>query len=399
MSKKMLLAAGAAALLIISIVGSIVFSRLLTLSLSELEEKAGEIDTLFNVAARKHVDVYFQLADRYFKTENYEKSYSAVKKGLMLDPLRLTYQLLAVKIEIALKKYQAAAQRLDYILSAQPPLLLKIQCKLLAQKIPNKEYAYIPEAVHPLFSKKILLWVYPGIDRQLVYAITSRIQHEYRISIDQVPSPVAEDPNHSRDSFDMLAVSFINSFRTQSRQSVIDTFLKDTKLPNTVLHTKDGRRLFMQYVFLTLNNNPDAWQHFTSNYTLQYDASVLIKQIEQEYTAAISDKKDILGVLALTTHDIYSGDDNNNFLFGLYSGNIAVVSVNRFDCGNDVESAIVQSLTSAGHLIGIPRCSSPHCVRSYAHSLSEHHQKGSELCNECRENINRRYAEIETAGE
>ena len=151
----------------------------------------------------------------------------------------------------------------------------------------------------------------------------------------------------------------------------------------------------MQHIFIKSGYNRKDWEDFTQTYNIQYDANVLIQQARRYALQKLNDPN-ILGVLAVTSKDIYSGKDDNNFLFGLYDMHVALMSLHRFitpETKNSViiNRAVMQGLASAGHLIGIPRCSMKGCARAYAHSLAEQDAKQPHLCFECIRNINAVY--------
>ena len=68
-------------------------------NLAALEQRASELDGMFNVAARKYVDVYFTLSDIYAEKKDYEKAYRTVIKGLQLDSSNYSYQYKAAFFE------------------------------------------------------------------------------------------------------------------------------------------------------------------------------------------------------------------------------------------------------------------------------------------------------------
>jgi predicted Zn-dependent protease len=49
-----------------------------------------------------------------------------------------------------------------------------------------------------------------------------------------------------------------------------------------------------------------------------------------------------------------------------------------------LERTVKQGISSTFHILDIPRCTPPTCVRAYPHTLVEHDQKTGELCRDCR---------------
>lgn len=98
-----------------------------------------------------------------------------------------------------------------------------------------------------------------------------------------------------------------------------------------------------------------------------------------------------VGYLGVTSLDIYAKD--YNFLFGWASPSGGIMSYHRFKADfNDeipnkerlVKRTIMQSLSSAGYIFGVERCTAPTCARAYPHSLAEHDAKDAKLCPACR---------------
>ena len=175
----------------------------------------------------------------------------------------------------------------------------------------------------------------------------------------------------------------------------IAPFLQKIGLTKDDLNKKENRLLFMKNIFIQSGYNRKNWEDFNLSYAMQYDANILIRQV-RHYAKQRCTEPNIIGVLAITSKDIYSGQDDNNFLFGLYDRHIAVMSLNRFITPKTKNSviinrAVMQGLASAGHLIGIPRCSMKGCARAYAHSLAEQDAKQPHLCFECIRNTNAVY--------
>lgn len=97
-----------------------------------------------------------------------------------------------------------------------------------------------------------------------------------------------------------------------------------------------------------------------------------------------------LGVLGITSQDIFSND--NNFVFGLAAPGRGVVSCNRFitsnaDNGMTIKKTVMQTLSSAGFILGIPRCSLPTCARSYVSNVEDQDEKEAKLCIECQSSL------------
>ena len=128
----------------------------------------------------------------------------------------------------------------------------------------------------------------------------------------------------------------------------------------------------------------------------QYDANALMNQISGRFRNMMNEPYS-LGILGITAEDIYT--DDYNFLFGLGQTRLGVMSYARFlldkpSTEQFEKRAVMQAFSSAGIIIGIPRCTYPSCARAYPHSLEEHDRKDLMLCYECRQNLRQRYARL-----
>jgi predicted Zn-dependent protease len=101
--------------------------------------------------------------------------------------------------------------------------------------------------------------------------------------------------------------------------------------------------------------------------------------------------------LGITKQDIYEND--YRFLFGRAHKKWGVTSYARFLLGGPEPTneqferrTIIQSLPSAGSVLGIPRPTNPNCARAYPNSLAEMDRKSMELCDECKMNLRKLYS-------
>ena len=361
--------------------------------LETLERQATELDGMFNVSARKYADTYFTLSDIYSEKQEYEKAYNAVIKGLQLESANYPYQYKAAYLEVQHKKYAEAFQRIQYIIAAcNDPSIIR-RCNELLKKFPN-----IPiekTTVQSMYSKSILVLVFPDVHALAADAVAERIRQDFKLSVIKEPISVIEDAEHARDTRDEYIREYIAQLYMEHSEEDIAPFLQKIGLTKDDVNKKENRVLFMQYIFIQSGYNQKNWEDFNLSYAMQYDANILIRQV-RHYAKQKCTDPNIIGVLAITSKDIYSGQDNNNFLFGLYDRHIAIMSLNRFitpETKNSViiNRAVMQGLASAGHLIGIPRCSIKGCARAYAHSLAEQDAKQPHLCFECIRNTNAVY--------
>jgi len=124
----------------------------------------------------------------------------------------------------------------------------------------------------------------------------------------------------------------------------------------------------------------------------QYFVTPLIRDVRLRYEDVFS-SPDTQAILVVTSYDIT--DEGLNFLFGKSDAEygLGVISYHRFLFDNPDKKTLfmrvyTQGLSTAGFLLGLPRCSSSGCARSYPHSLEEFKRKSHTLCKECKHNLN-----------
>lgn len=360
-----------------------------------LELEAEEIDSMYNVSARKYVDVYFKLSDAYFSMKEYKKSYNAVKKGLRLDSQNILYQLRAAELEIIIKDYTASYQRVQYILSINNNEDVVDKCNKILKLILKEKIDVNKKVVSPMYTKKVIIIFFPDVKELYSKSIMERIEQEFKVEIIEMHTDEEENGKNERDGLDDYLITSINDIYKNNSKSVIDDFLSRYNLKGEELDKRENRIIFIKSAFLDSGKTEAEWDRFLQQFSIQYDANILLEQIKS--LALSVNKDDVIGVLAITSRDIYSGENDNNYLFGLSKDNIAVMSLKRFETDQTINTVIIkrivmQSLTSMGHIIGIPRCTTKACARAYADSLNEQDLKDDILCFECIKNINDVYS-------
>ena len=151
--------------------------------------------------------------------------------------------------------------------------------------------------------------------------------------------------------------------------------------------TQEDRYRFVEYLFNQTEQGQQVWPDLINRMAPQYDAEVLRQDLIYGYKNEIS-KSNIVGVLGLTTQDLYTQD--YNFLFFFFIPESAIMSIHRFYDGETlmtqfIRRSVNQAFSSTGFILGIPRCTVSSCPRAYPHSLKEHDLKEDDLCFECKE--------------
>ncbi|MCR4900409.1 MAG: hypothetical protein K5907_06310 [Treponema sp.] len=365
-------------------------------AVAALEQRVSELDKTFNVDARKYVSVYFELSDAYKSRGEDNKAYEAATKGLRLDSLNMDMQCRAAEYEVANANYDLAYPRLAAILEKSDDKKLVALAQSLMDKIPQSyKDAAVNLFVTPMYEKTLLVVFYPGVEDVYKTAITQRIQQEYKLTVITQELDIEESKKNIRDSYsDFLSETLENLILGNSPEALANT-LAYLGIAFDDLEDNETKEFFVKNVFLNSGYTEADWEQLKAQYEMQYDANELIVQVLDNCTT----ESDCLGILGVTGKDIYSGSPNNNFLFGLSSENVSVMSVNRFIKGETdkvlaAKRAIMQAFSSTGYIIGIPRCSTPLCARAYPNSLAEQDMKNDVLCPSCVQSINEVYASL-----
>ena len=342
-----------------------------------LEAQVAELDKAFNVDARKYVSAYFDLAKAYQSRGEKDKAYQTAAKGLRLDSLNMDMQYKAAEYEVEKGDYDLAYPRLNAVIAKSDDKKLVAAARSLLGKIPQE---YLQEAaglaVSPMYNKKLLLAFYPGVEDVYKKALAQRIEDEFKISVECLELDIEESTKNSRDSYEEFLSETMENLITGNSPEAVANTLAYLGIAFDDLEDRETKEFFVKSVFLNSGYTQEDWDTLAAQYELQYDGNELMLQLMENCSL----DKDCLGVLGVTTKDIYSGSPNNNFLFGLSSETVAVMSLNRFAKGEKdralvTKRAVMQAFSSTGYIIGIPRCSTPLCARAYPNSLAEQDEK------------------------
>jgi predicted Zn-dependent protease len=122
----------------------------------------------------------------------------------------------------------------------------------------------------------------------------------------------------------------------------------------------------------------------------QYDASRLL----DVFSKRLPPVPGSIGYLCITDFDLYGW--NSNFVFGNAMKGMGVISYHRFTAAFNetaqnrprlVQRTVKQAASSTFFVMGIPRCSTPMCIRAYPNSLDEHDAKQAAPCTGCKQQL------------
>lgn len=368
-----------------------VFSQ--ELSISELENNIKNAELEGNVGARSVISQYWQLVDIYFSNKNYEKAYEVVIRGLQLDPWNYKYQKIAADIEIMSNDYQKANNRFNVIINNLSELAkiyedsVKIQSTISVENF-DEEIISLPRYY-------VYIATFPDVNTYIVDAVAANISSMYGIGVKIINVGADEYRDNMRNRQEELYDMIVDDVRGKNSKDAIANFLAGIGLTEDDLQTLEGKEIFA-YRLLSLTETGKQQLQLIEMTTNQYSANALLDQLRRNF-ANYNNEPHCLGILGITKQDIYENDFN--FLFGWAKKKWGIISYARFVLGNPEPTyeqfekrTIIQSLSSIGFVIGIPRPTSPNCVRAYPNSLAEMDRKTMELCPECKTNLRECYS-------
>jgi len=229
--------------------------------------------------------------------------------------------------------------------------------------------------------EKLLLLGFKGTDAKLIKTVAKHIEAEYGLEtevLSDTPAPSKKD-------------------RTDNRPKVLAPLaqklgIETGRKPNWKKIEKAIRKALKKI------GSPQAKEilgYLDVALKPQYSVEVLAEQAAKTAGDALA-APGVVGVLAITDEDVTG--QGMNFLFGWVNGELhaGIMSYCRFKPGAKkarlVDRAVKQALSSTGFVLGIPRCKTASCARTYPNSLAQHDKKPDKLCSVCLDRVAKRAA-------
>ena len=218
----------------------------------------------------------------------------------------------------------------------------------------------------------------------------------FGIEVEVLNERLKPDTQKIRNNREHFYDQVIRNFQIRFGMHEYDELLRKTNIPRSKAENFKSKETLVKALCMQEPNGGELWNYIQATIRDQYDAEVLLKQIQQSFKKKL-DLHGTIGLSGITADDIYF--DDYNYLFGSGEPRLGVISHARFyDNETSLDTAIkrtvMQAFSTTGFIIGIPRCTSPTCARAYAHSLAEHDRKEDQICRECRDNLRERYREL-----
>ena len=364
-------------------------------TLDELREKAAKVMALRdNVAARGRIREVWNLVDRLDQLGKTKEMSKYLEFGLKHDPWALKYQLLYAKILKSKGQQYKATEKAELVANyAETDDLINGAYALLGKKpipkippistIEADDYALI---IVPI--GEVDTWLLWRLERSLhevlgipVYIKDASIplptpkRNRLKQFIDLNRRVMAFNKMMAADIKEILAELNLDEKALEKDEIVI-------KVMRILAEKKGGEKAVQEYEqFLKRAEQMDR----------QWDMSDLLKNIRK---AIYPYKKSKIGFLGVAKVDVFSHNTNYVFGTGVRGKQYGIISYCRFttDFNNDppnsdrlYQRTLKQAISTTGNMYGLPRCTSPICVRAYPNNLAEHDAKSAVLCQTCKE--------------
>ena len=368
---------------------------------AELERLVAELERLGPVEARGRVEAYFELAALYLKAGLRKRARQALEAGLRVDAWRLRDQLALARLLVEDGESEAAMEKARFVRERASDAALRQEAGLLLQ---DQNVALGPPERESARSRITLpdhtLYILPlgEAEAVIVGAIARRIAEEFGVGTATLdPSPVPAEP--SRAPLMLLASTvFDDLVRGASRADLAEAAAR-AGVSLKELETHAGRVAFIRAHLRGASR--DRFEALLASLPeVQYDGEKILQALSRAHSRILRGPR-TLGLLGVMAEDIFAG--GTNFVFGLAGPRCGLLSYVRFFAAPPpgvspeaalVKRAVMQAFSSAGMIIGIPRCTSPSCARAYPHSLAEHDRKEERICTECRARLEARLREL-----
>ncbi len=357
-----------------------------------------------NVDQREVVGDFFALADACAEEGKNDEAISLYQQGLRVDPWRLTYQLkLARLLQRASRREEAVSKAKTVYQYAEQEEQITAACELLKEleALPRDDNG-IAKSPQKISSVEIAIVPIGPVNTRLLSELHAALQQKLGIRFSVARYSLMPGPP-DRNEADRRLAQMVENIRADVPREECDQLLTEIGLTEESLDERDGRIRFLAAVLRKSRCPQSRIDEFREavarlEQMSQHDADKLLATLSQ--MRAPSARASVTGCLGVTEADIFARD--YNFLFGWAQRGRAVISYHRYTAAFNqeppnrpklLERALKQGVSSTFFILGIPRCTSPTCIRAYPHTLAEQDRKTCELCEECKRALARVKAE------
>lgn len=357
-----------------------------------LEADVANILAQDNVSQRGGIDRVFQLAGLYAQEGNASEAIRLYEAGLQVDSWRWESQLKLARLLHGQERKDEAVEKARQVIEyAEDPRLVEEGRTWLSSVGVVWTESSPPAPPESSNAPELVLVPVGGVRQWLLEEVRPELQRALGVQVTIAPYDLelgAVDRNHGDRLVQVLATQLQDAMPAEERQKLLTSL----QLSEADLSAADGRKRFVEGA-MRVELSPEDYQQFQEKLAAlsrhgQYETDRLLRALKTTYPSAGS--SNVLGYLGVTEEDLFSGD--NNFVFGWGQPGYGMMSYFRFLASTNDESPnrprlrqrlLKQAISSTFFVLGIPRCTSPVCVRAYPHSVAEHDQKSTALCAAC----------------
>ncbi len=347
-----------------------------------------------NVDLREHVDDVFVLADTRAREQKIDEAISLYQKGLQVDPWRLDYQMKLARLLKQIGLEEQAVEKAEVVrrYSEQKDLIAAAD-ELIRNSNRRQRDNESPAASQDALSQEIVIVPIETVDSELLSALRESLQSRLGIkfTIAEKPQPLG---GMDRTYAEHAVATYMRELKEEMPQERYNHLLKELGFTEASLQSYYPQVQFLERALRDSGCSQQRIGQFHRSLdvlrrTGQYDAERLQSQLEQ--ACPLKPAHPVKGYLGITEADLFTRD--YNFLYGWGGPGHAVMSYHRYTAAFNeeppnrpklLERTLKQAISSTFYILDIPRCTSPACARAYPHSLVEHDQKTSDLCNDCK---------------
>lgn len=361
---------------------------------AQLEDAVNKISEQEIVGLRREIWKVQAVAEYYEKNGDDEKAIYYYEKTLKADPADLPRQMSLAKLLIKNNRREEGMSRLQYVCRyAEDDQLIQTAEKILGSMgIAFPQPAPARQAPEDL---QILLIPVGNPSPRIVSELRTALQDRMGMKV-SVSNRKLELGKPDRDRGDLLIAQTYAKMQQNLNDLQREAVMNKHGLTPEALSQPDQQ---VRFIATTLEmsgaQGRTALEWFQSELKRlresggQYDMTRLSKELASIFP--VSKDESIKCYLGVTSADVYIGDCAN--CYGSSLGVYGIVSTFQFTAEHNGDQqdrprllarTLKQALSTVNLILGMPRCNSPYCARSFPYTLAEHDAKLDELCDECK---------------
>lgn len=346
---------------------------------------------------RREMEKIFPIAGRLAAKGNKKLAMQLYDKALTTDPANFNAQLEYATLLLTEGNKEKAKTTLHLIQDLAEDAELLRQTEKLLTDLGAKPS---PPSCHSVADAEIILVPVGSPNLKIIQELCPKLQKTMgmTIQIKNLTLPLGKPDRELADRYTSAIFEDINAKIAPLQKETVMTALN---LDKNALQTPFNQSRFLIKTFSLLGPTGEEMRRTYEANLLQmgeegqYDCDRLIREIRQ--ALPFDQGKKIKAVIGVTEKDLFMGE--GNFVYGGTSAAYGVISYYRFTAAANQEKMekqnrprlvsrlLKQSLSSVNFALGIPRCNTPSCARSFPQNIAEHDAKEEGLCDECKKRL------------